>query len=128
MALGRSWKKGSWFEPYVGEVQGRNKEGVIMTWEDPMAKPYESYKKVIVESFKISGSGLHGDVHIRPITGQGYDRGIRVECSKKLSKDYPVGTRFKIKAKLTDKDGGSEFLYSYFGWKFEVLTKPQDAA
>lgn len=92
-----------------------------------MAKPDEPYKEVIVESFRISGSGLHGDVHIRPIAGQGYVRGIRVECYKKLSKDYPVGTRFKIRAKLTDKEGGSEFLYSYFGRKFEVLTKPQDA-
>ena len=45
---------------------------------------------------------------------------MRVECSKSLSRDYPVGTKFRIKAKLTDKEEGGEFLYSYFEWKFEV--------
>ena len=46
---------------------------------------------------------------------------MHVECSKKLSKNYPVGTRFRIQAKLTDREGGGEYLYSYFGWPVEVL-------
>jgi hypothetical protein len=37
-----------------------------------MAKPHERYRDVVVESFRIGGSGLHGDVHIRPIAGQGF--------------------------------------------------------
>jgi hypothetical protein len=49
---------------------------------------------------------------------------MRVECSKSLSRDFPVGTRFKIRAKLTDREDGGEFLYSYFGWEPEVLSKP----
>jgi hypothetical protein len=91
-----------------------------------MAKPRETYRHVIVESFFLSGSGLHGGVHIRPISGQGYPDGIRVECSKALSdpQKYKVGTRFKIRAKLTDRDGSGEFLYSYFGWTPEVISKP----
>ena len=68
-----------------------------------------------------SGSGLHGEVHIQPVSGQGYPDGIQVECSKTLSTAFPVGTRFRIKAKLTDREDGGEFLYSYFGWKPEVL-------
>jgi hypothetical protein len=48
---------------------------------------------------------------------------IRVECSKSLSSAFPVGTQFKIKAKLTDREDGGEFLYSYFGWKPEVFGK-----
>jgi hypothetical protein len=86
-----------------------------------MAKSREPYRTVIVESYRESGSGLHGDVHIRPVANQGFANGIRVECSKVLIRDFPVGTRFRIKAKLTDKEGGGEFLYSYFGWKFEVI-------
>jgi hypothetical protein len=46
---------------------------------------------------------------------------MRVECSKQLSRDYPVDTKFRIKTKLTDREEGGEFLYSYFGWKYEVL-------
>lgn len=87
-----------------------------------MSKPDEPYRMVVVESFKPSvSSGLHGEVHIRPVAGQGMSKTLHVECSKKLSKDYPVGTKFRIRAKLTDREGGGEYLYSYFRWPVEVL-------
>ena len=53
---------------------------------------------------------------------------MRVECSKQLMRDYPVGTKFRIKAKLTDREDGGEFLYSYFGWKFEDRREPRPPA
>jgi hypothetical protein len=88
-----------------------------------MAKD-EPYSWIIVESYyPASTAGLHGPIHIRPIDGQGYSTNLHVECSKSLSRNFPVGTRFRIKAKLTDKEGGGEFLYSYFGWHYEVLGK-----
>ena len=91
-----------------------------------MAKPNESYQLVEVKSYRpTSTSGLHGKVHIRPCDDQGYPVSMHVECSKKLSKDYPVGTRFRIRAKLTDREDGGEFLYSYYGWNYEVLEKPE---
>jgi hypothetical protein len=34
---------------------------------------------------------------------------------------YPVGTRFYVYAKETDKEGGNPFLYSRYDWPFEVL-------
>jgi hypothetical protein len=87
-----------------------------------MAKKNEPYAWVIVESFRPgSTSGLHGDVHIRPVEGQGLDTDMFVECSKSLSRDYDVGTRFRIKAKVTDRLGSRPFLYSYFGWHYDVL-------
>lgn len=67
-------------------------------------------------------SGLHGKVHVRPLPGQRFPPSLRVECSKKLSRDYPPGTRFRILAKLTDREGGGEFLYSSWRWEYEVLT------
>jgi hypothetical protein len=88
-----------------------------------MAKKDEPYAWIVVESFyPTNTSGLHGPVHIRPIEGQGYPTSLFVECSKALVRDYPVGTRFRIKAKLTDREGGGEFLYSYFGWKYDVIS------
>lgn len=87
-----------------------------------MAKPDEPYRFVIVESFTPSEtSGLHGDIHIRPVPGQGLPTTLHVECSKKLSRNYPVGTKFRIHAKLTDREGSGEYLYSYFKWPVEVL-------
>jgi hypothetical protein len=83
----------------------------------------EPYRYIIVESYiPSSTSGLHGLVHIRPVAGQGLPTNLHVECSKSLSRNYPVGTRFRIKAKLTDREGSGEFLYSYFGWRYEVLS------
>lgn len=88
-----------------------------------MAKD-EPYRWIVVESYyPASTAGLHGPVHIRPVEGQGYSTALHVECSKKLVENYPVGTRFRIRVKLTDRLGSGEFLYSYFGWKYEVLGK-----
>lgn len=88
-----------------------------------MAKPEENYQLVEVESYSPSDtSGLHGKIHIRPCENQGYPEDMHVECSKELSRDYPVGTRFRIKAKLTDREGSGDFLYSYYRWKYEVLS------
>ena len=87
-----------------------------------MAKENEQYRQLIVESYMIVGtSGLHGEVHIRPVDGQGLSRKLQVECSKKLSRNFPVGTQFQIRAKLTDREGGGEYLYSYPGWPVTVL-------
>jgi PII-like signaling protein len=90
--------------------------------DQTMAKHGEPYRWIVVESYRPgSTAGLHGEVHIRPISGQGVRTDLHVECSKKLSENYPIGTRFRIKAKLTDKEGGGEFLYSYFGWAYDTV-------
>lgn len=64
-------------------------------------------------------SGKHGPVHIRAVEGQGYD-GVPVQCSRKLCRDYPVGTRFRVWATTTDQQG-SLYLTSHFSYDFQVL-------
>ena len=39
---------------------------------------------------------------------------------------YPVGTRFRVYAKLTDKDGGTPFLHTNHAWDYEVLPPNND--
>ena len=82
-----------------------------------------NYDFIIVESFcPSSTSGRHGSVHIRPLPNQDpYLISMFVECSKDLMNDYPIGTKFRIKAKITSKEGGIPFIYSYYGWSYEVL-------
>lgn len=71
------------------------------------------YKEIIVESYRpASTSGLHGDVHIRPIEGQIFPPSLHVSSSGAMKTDFPVGTRFRILAKLTNRGDGSEYLYS----------------
>lgn len=80
------------------------------------------YYYVVVESYVPKDtSGLHGKVHIRPVGGERFSQDLHVECSKALSENYPIGTKFKIKAKLTDRKDGGEYLYSHYKWKYEVL-------
>jgi hypothetical protein len=86
------------------------------------------YRSVIVESYYIGPtSGLHGVVHIRPIPGQPFPTHLHVECNKELSdvSKYRIGTRFRLRAKLTDRLGSGEFLYSYFGWPVVVVEEDE---
>lgn len=88
-----------------------------------MGKPTEPYLSVVVESYVPGAtSGLHGPVHIRPVKGQGLATTLHVRCSKALSENYPVGTKFRIRAKLTDREGGGEFLHSHHAWPYDVLS------
>ena len=89
-----------------------------------MGKPAEPTVRVMVESYRPkSTAGKHGDVHIRPVAGQAYSSELNVRCSKGLSRNYPVGTRFWIHAKLTDREGGGEFMSSHHSWDYEVVEK-----
>jgi hypothetical protein len=44
-----------------------------------------------------------------------------VECSKAMRTQHPVGTKFRIFAKETDREGGPSFLYTHFSWPYEVV-------
>ena len=82
------------------------------------------YEEVLVESYiPEKSAGKHGKVHIRPVAGYKYSPNLHVECSKKLSENYPVGTRFKLQAKLTDRASGGEYLYSSYRWAYQVVSE-----
>jgi hypothetical protein len=83
----------------------------------------QEYDFIIIESFiPVDNTARHGIVHLRPIPGQGlFQPSMFVECSKHLSSDYPVGTKFRIKAKITQREGGTPFIYSHYLWTYEVL-------
>ena len=93
-----------------------------------MAKKNEACREIVVESYKPSStSGLHGEIHIRPVAGQGLRTDLQVECAKELSRNYPVGTRFRIRAKLTDREGSGEYLYSSYLWPVTVIPASEDS-
>lgn len=75
-----------------------------------------------ITAHSVWGSDFMGrpKIQIRPIEGEIFSEELNIECSKSLSQDYPVGTQFRIRVKLTDMEG-TPFLYSYFGWPVEVI-------
>lgn len=85
-----------------------------------MPEARDGYGWIEVESFI---PGKTGAAHIRPVEGGPFPTHLRVECSKSLSRNYPVGTRFRIRGKLTDMMG-TPFIYSSWQWKYEVLPRP----
>jgi hypothetical protein len=86
-----------------------------------MARDPWAYREVAVESIVDPGSGR---LRIKPMAGQAYSTGMRVQCARDLvdPERYPAGTRFLIRAKLTDRAGGPPFLYSWHGDPVRVLS------
>lgn len=80
------------------------------------------YHQILVVSFYPDDlSGRHGDVHIRPLAGQPlFPETLFVECSRSLVKNYPVGTVFKIRGKLSMMKG-TPYIYSHHRWPYEVV-------
>jgi len=92
-----------------------------------MALP-SPYHYIIVETFRpASTAGLHGLVHVRPAPYQKFPQSLMVECSKELvdTARFQVGTKFRLKVKLTDRDGGGEYLYSYYNWPYDVISEDE---
>jgi hypothetical protein len=86
-----------------------------------MARDPWAYREVAVESVLEPSSGK---LVLKPVAGQAYAQGMKIQCSRKLTDPalYPAGTRFLINAKLTDRQGGTPFLYAYHGDPVVVLT------
>jgi hypothetical protein len=86
-----------------------------------VGRPEEPYYTIIVETYRISGSGLHDYIHVRPAAGEQFPQTLHVRSPKVMRQNYSVGTRFRIYAKLTDKEGGRPFLHTHHDWDYEVL-------
>lgn len=81
------------------------------------------YKYIITEIFIPSDTNRQNDsVHIRLIFGQiTYLSTMFVECSKSMSNNCPVDTRFKLKVKIVSKCGGTGFVYSHYSLPFTFV-------
>jgi hypothetical protein len=86
-----------------------------------MTKPWSQYRQVVVETYEAVKSGKSSRIHVRPIAGEAYPPTMDVECSRKMRKEFPVGTRFRIYAMETNREGGKPFLYSRYDWPYEVI-------
>ena len=80
------------------------------------------YKYYAVETFRNPGEQSSASVRVRPLSDQGLPSNMRVECSRKMRKSHPLGTIFKIQAKITDKEGGTPFLFSSHTWPYTALS------
>jgi hypothetical protein len=99
----------------------------------------QNYYKLWFESFRIdSTSGRRDPIQLHLIPGQDLPMKILDECnnrsvdpyslltarSKKLFYDYPVGTKFLLKSKLTDQEEEGLYFYTYYGWSPLKIIEP----
>lgn len=86
-----------------------------------MARDTWAYREVAVESV---AAGRSGRLRIRPMAGQAFAPTLSVQCARAMVDParYPAGTRFLLLAKLTDRQGGTPFLYAYHGDPVVVLS------
>ena len=84
-----------------------------------MVRDIYAYRQVAVQSVLIGAT-----VQIRPMAGQAFATTLSVQCARRL-RDlavHPLGTRFLLSAKLTDRQGGTPFVYAYHGDRDVVLS------
>lgn len=84
-----------------------------------MARDIYAYRQVAVESVL-----REGRVRIRPVPGQAFSPELLVRCSRRLCDTslYRLGTRFLLSAKLTDRLGGTPYLYAWHGDAVQVMS------
>ena len=82
-----------------------------------MAKISEPYIHIVAESYRDKVSGR---VHIRPAPNQPFAQSLRIKGCRDCS-SYPLGTKFRLKVKLTDVEGREDYLYTSWQWPFEIL-------
>lgn len=87
-----------------------------------MARDIYAYRQVAVHSVQRAGT-----VSIHPVPGQAFSPELAVQCSQRLRDitQYPVGTYFLLDAKLTDRLGGTPYLYAWHGDAVVVLSPQQ---
>ncbi|MGJ7914300.1 hypothetical protein ACI48D_02315 [Massilia sp. LXY-6] len=92
-----------------------------------MARDPWAYREVAVESEQDPRSG---GLRIKPMAGQAYATSMRVQCSRAMRDPalYPPGTRFLIRAKLTDRAGGAPYLYAHHGDAVKLLDDKEAAS
>lgn len=89
-----------------------------------MARDIYAYRDVAVQSCIVDNQ-----VRICPVPGQAYSPALVAHCPKAMTDtgQYPLGTCFLVSAKLTDRLGGTPYLYVYHGDPVKVLSKEQTA-
>ncbi|MCB1196951.1 MAG: hypothetical protein KDK51_01145 [Deltaproteobacteria bacterium] len=85
------------------------------------SKPWTPYRQIVIETYRGPARGGHGSVRARPVAGEFYPPTMSVECSKEMRTSFPLGTKFRIYAKETSREGSPPFLYTHYSWPYEVI-------
>lgn len=86
------------------------------------------YREVVVETFENPGEPAAERIRARPLPGQGLSASMRVSCSSKMRNSVGEGVIILLRAKITDREGGTPFLYSHPSSPYRVLSAKEATA
>lgn len=78
------------------------------------------YRHVLIQTYQAHGEPSKHGIRAKVVPGQGLPSELRVECSSKMRESHPVGTIFKVWAKVKDTDRDPH-IYTSWQWNYEVL-------
>lgn len=81
---------------------------------------------MIIETFRHTGGSSKHSIRARPLPGQSLSTSMRVECSSSMREGHPLGTLFKVRAKIKDTIQ-EPHLYTSWQWTYEIVSA-KDAA
>lgn len=84
--------------------------------------PY--YRYFIIETYENKGEPSSKKIRAHPLPGQGVSTSLNIECSAGMRDSHPPKTLFKVRCKVTDREG-TKFLYRYYRWPYEVITRAE---
>jgi len=82
----------------------------------------DDYREIVIETYRNRGEPSRKAIRARKLSGQGLPVDLKVECSSSMRERHAVGTRFLVCCKLTNRDGGTPFLYTSYQWPYRVIT------
>ena len=87
-------------------------------------KPKEGYEIIVVETVDGPARGHHGNRRVQNVPDETFPEVMLVRFPKKLRDAHPVGTRFRVYARLVPNENGeTPFLHTNHAWKYEVIKK-----
>ncbi|MDR2195678.1 MAG: hypothetical protein LBE50_03610 [Gallionellaceae bacterium] len=84
------------------------------------------YRYVIIETYCSHGESSHHSIRARPLPGQDLPTSMKVECSSSMREKYPIGTKFKVWAKIKST-ADAPHLYTSYRWKYDILSDSEAA-
>lgn len=84
-----------------------------------------NYRYFIIQTYENAGEPSKKRVRAKAVPGQGVATERKVECSEDMRLSHPIGTYFKVECKVTDREGGTPFLYRHHSWPYEVVTEKE---
>ena len=87
-----------------------------------MGQVMSDYLYVIIETYYATGEASKHSIRARPLPSQNFPTSMKVECSSKMRNSHPVGTKFKIKAKVKATNELQPCLYTSFKWEYQIVS------